>query len=186
MTAPAKEPAASVSGTRCYFDEVALWTQAVRDRIAATLASLAPLDATPNRYVSTPCRTVRTGLSPSGYARRDIRGRKYRLARLVLALAGQRDDPALVTDHRCRNRACIEPSHLQLITQRENILSGTSPVARNAAKIGCDRGHVFDETNLAVLPNGERRCRACHRYRQRRLRAIQRAGAVGQFSQVAA
>lgn len=38
----------------------------------------------------------------------------------------------------------------------------------------CRRGHPFDEANTAVLPTGERRCRACSRDRSRRARQAKR------------
>ena len=30
----------------------------------------------------------------------------------------------LVTDHLCRNRRCVNPNHLELVTQRENVVRG--------------------------------------------------------------
>ena len=76
-------------------------------------------------------------------------------------------------DHLCRNRACVNPSHLEAVTQRENLLRGTGTPAKNAAKTQCKHGHPFDATNTYVKPNGSRQCRACaRRYQNARNRAL--------------
>ncbi|MFI8200058.1 HNH endonuclease signature motif containing protein [Streptomyces sp. NPDC085942] len=78
----------------------------------------------------------------------------YRLAGLPL--------PAdLDVDHRCRNRACVRPSHLRAVTHRVNILASTNHVARRAAQVACHRGHPFDAANTIRARNGTRKCRAC-------------------------
>src|SRR5690242_9088754 len=51
-------------------------------------------------------------------------------------------------DHLCRNRLCVRPSHLELVTHRENVLRADSPNARNAKKTHCIRGHALTPDNL--------------------------------------
>ncbi|MGW9385380.1 HNH endonuclease signature motif containing protein [Streptomyces globisporus] len=78
----------------------------------------------------------------------------YRLAGLPL--------PAdLDVDHRCRNRACVRPSHLRAVTHRVNLLASTNHVALRAAQTACHRGHPFDAENTIRAKNGTRKCRAC-------------------------
>lgn len=36
----------------------------------------------------------------------------------------------LEIDHLCRNRACVRPSHMELVTHRENLLRGDTIIAR--------------------------------------------------------
>lgn len=69
-------------------------------------------------------------------------------------------------DHLCRNRACVNPDHIEPVSMAENIRRGFSPSARNGRKTHCKRGHEFTPENTWVVYRGsweERRCRACQR-----------------------
>lgn len=63
-------------------------------------------------------------------------------------------------DHLCRVRHCVNPDHLEAVTQRENALRGVSFSAQNARKTHCDRGHLLSGDNLIVRSTW-RACRAC-------------------------
>jgi hypothetical protein len=76
----------------------------------------------------------------------------------------------LVLDHLCRVTNCVNPAHLEPVTNRENVLRGESPLARNARKTHCKRGHEFtSENTIPVIVGGNpgRACRACRRDRVR-------------------
>lgn len=66
-------------------------------------------------------------------------------------------------DHLCRNRACCNPTHLEPVTGRENLLRGDTFQARNAAKTRCPAGHEYTPNNTYRYPDGRRRCIACRR-----------------------
>ena len=81
--------------------------------------------------------------------------------------------PAGMTlDHLCRNKACINVDHLEVVTMRENVLRSNNVCAQNARMSACSEGHPFDETNTYRY-SGRRHCRVCRRGASRRYRAKQ-------------
>lgn len=83
----------------------------------------------------------------------------------------------LVIDHLCRNRGCVNPEHLEPVTQRENILRGEGFAAEQSRRDYCVRGsHPLYGPNLYVNPRGERGCRTCRAdavvRRRKSLRAV--------------
>jgi hypothetical protein len=81
--------------------------------------------------------------------------------------------------HRCENTRCVNPGHLEVVTQQENLRRGNGVSARNAAKSECKNGHPFDLFNTYFDANGWRRCRACMRERYHAKRAISRQPKAG-------
>ncbi len=80
-----------------------------------------------------------------------------------------------VKDRGCISRLCVEWTHLEAVTMRENVLRGDTFAARNVAKTHCPRNHPYD----SVGSKGERTCRRCAVERQRRYLARKAAGLVG-------
>lgn len=65
--------------------------------------------------------------------------------------------------HSCPHRRCVNPAHLEPVTQRENALRGVSFSAANAVKTHCAQGHEFTPENTYYRTPTHRQCRTCIR-----------------------
>lgn len=63
-------------------------------------------------------------------------------------------------DHLCRTRRCVNPDHLEVVTEEENKLRGMSVCTLNALKTHCKHGHEFTPENTWYEGHW-RRCRTC-------------------------
>ncbi len=112
-------------------------------------------------------------LASTGYGCITFNQIYYNSHRLVYVLevgpipkGNRRDIPVL--DHICRNTKCCNPDHLRLVSNRENILSGIGPCAKNHQKTHCIHGHLYTGyTNI----RGDRVCKICALERVREYRA---------------
>lgn len=74
----------------------------------------------------------------------------------------------LVIDHLCRVPACVNPAHLEPVTQWENTMRGRSESSRHAAQTHCVNGHEFTPENTYMRKDRYGRCcKACFRERRR-------------------
>lgn len=100
---------------------------------------------------------------PSGYGSITVNRKTLRVHRHSYELFVGKIPDGLVIDHICRNRICVNPEHLEVVTSKENNLRGFSPSAINTTKTKCLRGHDFTEVNTLFRKNGGRACRECTR-----------------------
>ena len=84
--------------------------------------------------------------------------------RIVYSLLVRNLEETEFLDHLCRNRKCVNPKHLEVVSLVENVMRGESLHARNARKTECKNGHAFDEANTYIHPKrGTRHCKTCAR-----------------------
>lgn len=105
--------------------------------------------------------------SKGGYGVLRVDGGAVYAHRFSLKQAGGHIPAGRVVDHLCRRRHCVNPSHLEAVTMRTNILRGTSPSARAARRNACRFGHPYDLANTYIRPQGHRECRTCHAAQER-------------------
>lgn len=103
-----------------------------------------------------------------GYGYITIAGRGRLAHRAAYELLVGPIPDGLTLDHLCRRPACVNPEHLEPVTQRENNLRAPNQLtAINLAKTHCPRGHPYDEVNTYHMPNGGRDCKVCTNRRSR-------------------
>lgn len=120
-------------------------------------------------------------ITRSGYGQISVDNRSQRVHRVVWELLRGPIPPGLVLDHECHNldkdcwatndcphrRCCNVFRHIELVSNRTNVLRGKSYPALNILKTHCIHGHEFTTATTMVRPNrpNTRECRVCARRR---------------------
>jgi len=111
-----------------------------------------------------------------GYGKFYFEGRRIRSHRWLLGyLRGSWLGPDENANHTCDNPPCVNPDHLYVGTQPQNIQDmlvrgrGRSGI-RNTEKTHCVNGHEFAAGNTYVGRHGWRQCKTCRRAKLREFR----------------
>lgn len=112
------------------------------------------------------CWLWTAALDGHGYGRIDEgghAGHSFGAHRVAWELANGAVIPdGLVIDHLCRNPPCVNPAHLEPVTQRENLRRGRR--GGPTPQAFCGRGHPMSGANLYINPSrNQRACRTCIR-----------------------
>lgn len=127
----------------------------------------------------TGCWEWQAAISPTGYAMffadgKNVKGHRWAYEYFIGPM-----DKDKVSDHLCRTRHCVNPSHIEPVTIVENLQR--SPIW-NGNKEYCKHGHEFDEKNTywckQTNGNTKRACRECLKRRTAEWRAKKKAQAA--------
>ncbi len=121
-----------------------------------------------NRFISKiafsrNCWNLTSGNKGNGYCDFSFRGKSYPAHRISYEIFSNEKVPTdKVIDHLCKNPSCVNPFHLEIVTDVENVLRGNAPSAKNKRKIYCEHGHILSGDNLYIRSDGRgRQCKKC-------------------------
>lgn len=116
------------------------------------------------RFVKVPsgCWQWTAALDVHGYGHISVDGRQRGAHQAAWEILVGPIPEGFTIDHLCRNRGCVNPSHLEPVTRGENVLRGIGFAGVNVRKTHCPKGHEYTPENTYVNPNsGHRLCRVC-------------------------
>lgn len=121
-----------------------------------------PMDRLLDSFICAPsgCWEWIRGKHYRGYGQITIYNKHQFAHRAVYELLRGAIPKGKVLDHLCENTSCVNPDHLKVTTQKENVTRGGGITAENKAKTHCKRGHEFNEANTIKIPKG-RQCLPC-------------------------
>lgn len=111
----------------------------------------------------------------SGYGELERGGKRIMAHRFFYEFFKGKIREGLQIDHLCRNRACVNPDHLEAVSQRINVLRGYGVGGLNVRKTQCPNGHLLKGDNVWLRwgkrsTSWWRECRECRREANRKWR----------------
>ncbi len=101
------------------------------------------------------------GVKHKGYGQFHYNGKTVYAHRFSYELNIGKIPSGLQLDHLCRVRECVNPTHLEPVTNKINSYRGYSFAGINSRKTHCPKGHEYNIYNTIHRKNGRRACRTC-------------------------
>ena len=96
--------------------------------------------------------------SSTGYGNFSVKYKQHGAHRFAWELLRGPVPEGMTLDHICKNRGCVNPEHMEVVSRGENSRRG---IAQRARVLKCRAGHWYTPENTYVTPSGDRRCREC-------------------------
>lgn len=100
-------------------------------------------------------------ISSNGYGRIEHKGKHLMAHRVSFLLNGGIIPQGMILDHLCRNRGCVNPNHLRVVSCKENVLCGENQTASKSRQVNCLKGHPLSGKNLGIDKRNHRYCKKC-------------------------
>lgn len=137
-----------------------------------------PLDG---KYIVRPngCWEWQRAIQSRGYGSVSYQGKTHLAHRLSYQLSVGPVPDGWDVHHKCGNRRCVNPDHLQPLKRKLHFRLANTPFSRNADKETCERGHNLSGENLLIDSRKRRQCRTCVNTYQRHWRATHKEARHG-------
>lgn len=121
------------------------------------------------------CWVWKGSLSRAGYGRLTIREGGKKMTKSAHRVSYEtfvgKIPVGLTIDHLCKNKACINPDHLEAVSQKVNVHRANPLWKQEAARTHCPQGHEYTEDNMYKYKTRSggvcRNCKTCMKARTR-------------------
>lgn len=116
------------------------------------------------------CRVWTRSVTHDGYGRLRVGGKMIGAHRVMYEIFNGPIPPAMYVCHHCDNPRCVNPEHLFLGTNRDNIIDAMKKGRHIVPFVGynkCQKGHELTIFNTYFLRSGKKKCMICEKQRSR-------------------